>query len=492
MNLNPLLDHQHCIIYGEGDKRKLNNEIVHLYPNCKVEMSKTFSSEKKAGPFTLKVKKTMYELLMADKAIKSMDDSVQYLDQAMRVLGLTAIKDRYPSNLNPVQKERFSLILDVAQGKKEYLFYKEGFNYDLAQHILYLKWFQTLSNDYKFIFITNETEDNVIMALKENKLESACTLLEYKGKELTLKNPFDIATIEKEVDYYNADMKINQDGLWMMNLVLPKKDILNFEYNRNKFIKLINEYEYDNFYFMDADSNRFYLDDVESINKLVQTPHKNFILRLDSTFPCIVAKHILEFFEYNHIISEQQYKAYRSQLSPFLANEFAYITEETLSIACVLNDKEKKEFIEAYKENAKMYEQPLDKSVLEELANTDINTETVIKPDIEKVIKAELEEEFNKRMNDLYMDLESESSDDMIEDEEIVVNEDDLETIHVCWLELFSEGQSFINIDTDEEIYVLNKCISFDISELERGVIYKLLLLNNEPYKLMVCDDDFS
>ena len=108
MKLEQLLNHQHIIIYGDGNKKELYKKILHTYPHYKVKLSETFLG-KKVGPLTLKVKKNMYDLLAEDKALNAMNKPAQYLEQAIRALELTNLVYRFPSTLPDHQKEDLAL-----------------------------------------------------------------------------------------------------------------------------------------------------------------------------------------------------------------------------------------------------------------------------------------------------------------------------------------------------------------------------------------------
>ena len=479
MKLEQLLNHQHIIIYGDGNKKELYKKILHTYPHYKVKLSETFLG-KKVGPLTLKVKKNMYDLLAEDKALNAMNKPAQYLEQAIRALELTNLVYRFPSTLPDHQKERFSVILDVAHGKKEYLFYHEDITHDILHFIRYLKWFPTVSDNHRLIFITNESKDNIIMALKEHQLEQTCTVFEYKDHELTLQELFKPAT--KELDYYNADMDTDDDGIWIMNLVLPNKDNLKIGHNINKLVDIIDDYLEDSDYLKDHDDNIYYFNDRESIIKLIETPNQNFIMRLEDFYPCICTKFLFEFFHDCNIITEKQFNDYMSQLKPLLDSEFIYLTEYTLDALESADNDEKEEIINEYKENIRDFGQSLDNAIFKKFEDININIK-------EQFTEEEIEELYDNIVNENNQVLEEVMVEIPYEDkEEIpVINIDDLPSVIVRWLSIMPEGHYFMDVDTVEEIFVPNENIPEDL-DIYRDVDYKLFLYNDKPYTLALYD----
>lgn len=149
------------IVFGgtNEDRAALAQQICSSYPAYRTVLSKQFFS-KKLGPLTIKQKKTMWQILSGDKALKS--KGKDYLTQQMKALNCYDLRDRRPHTLSWGQKERFQLIPDMERGRRQYLFDDSAIR-DKESYFPQICWFtrnKTFAKDAgSVIWLTGFSED---------------------------------------------------------------------------------------------------------------------------------------------------------------------------------------------------------------------------------------------------------------------------------------------------------------------------------------------
>ena len=118
MNIEQILKQQCSIICGHGNKKDLVNKIIKAYPTYEIKLPASFTPKK--GLFKRKNEKDMYTLLEEEKAIYIMHNRMDYLSRAIGALELGSLAHRLPNSLSPTQKEKFGIIVDIANGKKDF------------------------------------------------------------------------------------------------------------------------------------------------------------------------------------------------------------------------------------------------------------------------------------------------------------------------------------------------------------------------------------
>lgn len=198
-DIEKLLNCNYCVVFGgdENERNLLEEEIIKRDSSYKVEISELFFP-KKIGPITVKVKDHIRTILLKDKMLKAKGED--YILKQAKMLGVETWLDYFPRTINSFQKERFSLILDVAHGKTKYLFHNEILKEAEQYYFMLLAWFHSLSeftsNNGKFIWLSNMSKDKLVSAILEKEIESLCNVFELTDGKLIYHENF----IEQELE----------------------------------------------------------------------------------------------------------------------------------------------------------------------------------------------------------------------------------------------------------------------------------------------------
>lgn len=112
--------------------RAVEQAILDQRPEYRTGIHQVFGP-KKFGPFTLKNKKALYDILAGTRAAKEMGPHV--LRQHIEDMGLLAYEYRIPTVLSPSQKERSSILYEALTGRTRFLLNEVRTNADRPKHI---------------------------------------------------------------------------------------------------------------------------------------------------------------------------------------------------------------------------------------------------------------------------------------------------------------------------------------------------------------------
>ena len=150
------------IIFGgtSEERAALEQQILAENPSYAVEYAEEFFQQKEG--FFKKRELTMEELLMKDSSIRSKGE--EYMMNQVKALDVRNLLSRYTKGLSRKQRELFSLIRDVANGKREFLFNDEDFKSSAYYHLIAC-WLR--NHECSFIWITQMSFDEVFSSIAE-------------------------------------------------------------------------------------------------------------------------------------------------------------------------------------------------------------------------------------------------------------------------------------------------------------------------------------
>lgn len=315
ISVEELLSYEYVIIYG-GNKEVNDlwaDLIVHSNKQYKTEISPIFYP-KKVGPITLKVNKTMMELLYSDKAIKLMGSRAKnYILKAVDMLGIGHLISRFPRSMHPSQLSKFSLILDVENGKKEFLFNQSTNNYSLAHFEEIINWFSYLKIwDGKYIFITNESKETICDYFKNTEIANLCKFVEsYKGnlylQEKFFKNNEKVSNNEVSVIKTKEPKTIptTENGILMLI------DFENKEpFRETKWVTdLFKQFNLEKAFITDSLSEAYDLNNKDDILEFERSNNDEDYLILEGTDQLVAADQFTDELFKRNVINKKEYKS---------------------------------------------------------------------------------------------------------------------------------------------------------------------------------------
>lgn len=275
MNLEELLNHRFSMIHVESEEEVdlLKNSILKVQPQFEVKLPDCFK-QKQIGPFKFKVDKTMMQLLQENKAIKKMTNAEEYISNALEVLDIKMIADRYPRNLSLNQKERFSIIMDVAEGKKDFLihnFVKVNIDY----YMTVMQWLLGLNIiDGRCIFITCAQIDVVKNTIQADDLQQVITLFDYQHGKLL-----------------KQDITKDSNQIMTFDISFEKKSNI----NASKLHRLIEEYDVRRVYAR-SDEKQYSLMDMSEVLEFIDAKEKLFTILIYGKQKFSLCEEVVEYF----------------------------------------------------------------------------------------------------------------------------------------------------------------------------------------------------
>ncbi|MBQ6934237.1 MAG: hypothetical protein IJN37_07640 [Clostridia bacterium] len=169
IDVNAFKFNRYNIIYGltAEERSSMTEEILASHPQYKLRTDDGFG-EIKFGPFKMKNKRTVQDIMMKNKAVKEKGES--YVLRQMKYLECDHYYERRGRSLSGRQRETITLIIDVIDGKKEFLFSDENVK---AEHrfVDYAAWLNTqgfmLDKGYKAVWLSMLSADEVVELIKE-------------------------------------------------------------------------------------------------------------------------------------------------------------------------------------------------------------------------------------------------------------------------------------------------------------------------------------
>ena len=183
-DLEMLLSNRFNVVYGGNDEEResLGAAFLEEYPGYKTEVSDRFLP-KKVGPFTKKVNDTMIDILMSDKVLKSKGKA--YVMEQAKIMGFDAYVQRLPRTLSYYQRLSPTLLMDVVNGKTQYLFCDNILKSD-DYYFEVMKWLESFgefsSKDGRVIWITYLSRATLLSVMY--KMEMPCEMFELKDGAL--------------------------------------------------------------------------------------------------------------------------------------------------------------------------------------------------------------------------------------------------------------------------------------------------------------------
>lgn len=109
----------HVVFVDEGTTAKnIENSIIECNPAYKYEINEAFHP-KKIGPFTVKNKKLLWDILMKTKDVK--EKGAEFRREQIKRLNLYDYEARVPAALSNLQRERASVLYDEINHRYEFL-----------------------------------------------------------------------------------------------------------------------------------------------------------------------------------------------------------------------------------------------------------------------------------------------------------------------------------------------------------------------------------
>ena len=175
IDINVLRFNRYNIIYGltNEERREMTEQILTSYPEYKLNIDDGFGPIK-LGPFEMKNKKTVKEIMMKNKAVRAKGE--EYVRRQLKYLDSEHYFERRGMGMSPMQREMITLVIDVTDGKKQFLFSDENVK---AEHRFadYAAWLNTqgfiLDKGYKAIWLSMLSADEIVKLIKENAPDTA-------------------------------------------------------------------------------------------------------------------------------------------------------------------------------------------------------------------------------------------------------------------------------------------------------------------------------
>lgn len=286
MNIEQILKQQCSIICGHGNKKDLVNKIIKAYPTYEIKLPASFTPKK--GLFKRKNEKDMYTLLEEEKAIYIMHNRMDYLSRAIGALELGSLAHRLPNSLSPTQKEKFGIIVDIANGKKDFLFYYEDIERDIEYFKLCAKWIFTVQKDARIVFVSNDTKKNIIQMLKNNGIENACAIYEYYNDDT-------FALIDINAPYITETEKNDLSNGIKFNCKFKDKTKLIEEGNTIEWMyKRLRWADVDEVYMVDCDSYKYDMTKINDFDDFIRGDHKEVTIYIKGKEWEKMAKYLIE------------------------------------------------------------------------------------------------------------------------------------------------------------------------------------------------------
>ncbi|MBQ7094182.1 MAG: hypothetical protein IJN84_06685 [Clostridia bacterium] len=169
IDINALRFNRYSIIYGlsDAERSEMTEQILTSDPEYRLRIDDSLEPIK-FGPFTMKNKKTIREIMMKNKAVKAKGE--KYALRQLEYLDGKQLFERLAMGLSGSQRELITFIIDVTDGKKQFLFSDENVK---AEHrfVDYAAWLNTqgfmLDKGYKAVWLSMLSADEVVELIKE-------------------------------------------------------------------------------------------------------------------------------------------------------------------------------------------------------------------------------------------------------------------------------------------------------------------------------------
>ena len=190
-NLNKILQERFCVLYAETEEERnlLENEILKMDPSYKTEVPDIFRSKaKNLGPIKIKDKRTIEDILKSNKNL--MKKGQTFLTKQLEVLDIKDYIYRRTASLSTYQRLRFSLIMDIADGKRHFLWHDEELKTPATLCSMLMFWFDQLdefkNQDGKFVYISKMRREEYDAFLEEYYREIKYHFYEYRNGSFSL------------------------------------------------------------------------------------------------------------------------------------------------------------------------------------------------------------------------------------------------------------------------------------------------------------------
>ena len=175
IDINALRFNRYNIIYGltNEERREMTEQILASDPEYKLKIDDGFGSIK-LGPFEMKNKKTVKEIMMKNKAVRAKGE--EYARRQLKYLDGEHYFERRGMGMSPMQREMITLVIDVTDGKKQFLFSDENVKAE-SRFADYAAWLNTqgfiLDKGYKAIWLSMLSADEIVKLIKEKAPDTA-------------------------------------------------------------------------------------------------------------------------------------------------------------------------------------------------------------------------------------------------------------------------------------------------------------------------------
>lgn len=144
-------------------KKEIVEKILNHDHNYKVEINEVFFAQKKIGPFLLKNKKTVWDIISKNEIINIYD--VAYTIGEMKKIDIYYLDNRSSHALSNVQREIVSIFYEVLCGRNKLLLVDDDTKSKI-QFINVVNWLNQMelfkSNNGSLIYITELSEDEFL------------------------------------------------------------------------------------------------------------------------------------------------------------------------------------------------------------------------------------------------------------------------------------------------------------------------------------------
>lgn len=169
IDINTFRFNRYNIIYGltNEERREMTEQILASDPEYKLKIDDGFGPIK-LGPFEMKNKKTVKEIMMKNKAVRTKGE--KYARRQLKYLDSEHYFERRGMGLSTLQREMITLVIDVTDGKKQFLFSDENVK---AEHRFadYAAWLNTqgfiFDKGYKAIWLSMLSADEIVKLIKK-------------------------------------------------------------------------------------------------------------------------------------------------------------------------------------------------------------------------------------------------------------------------------------------------------------------------------------
>lgn len=199
------------IIFCSDKKQKeeIVEKILNHDHNYKVEINEVFFAQKKIGPFLLKNKKTVWDIISKNEIINIYD--VAYTIGEMKKIDIYYLDNRSSHALSNVQREIVSIFYEVLCGRNKLLLVDDDTKSKI-QFINVVNWLSQMelfkSNNGSLIYITELSEDEFLnyMAQSSYNFLKSFNFYQTKNNQLVKSELKDNRTLATVIDIEIYDL----------------------------------------------------------------------------------------------------------------------------------------------------------------------------------------------------------------------------------------------------------------------------------------------